>query len=79
MNSKVLFDEDGWKRLLDEVPKMKLITPSALVERLKINGSLARAACKFLLEVRRLLISHLHFPHLPFFSRQCLGGQDLQD
>eukprot|EP00428_Durinskia_dybowskii_P062174 CAMPEP_0170363368 /NCGR_PEP_ID=MMETSP0117_2-20130122/4819_1 /TAXON_ID=400756 /ORGANISM="Durinskia baltica, Strain CSIRO CS-38" /LENGTH=108 /DNA_ID=CAMNT_0010617829 /DNA_START=46 /DNA_END=372 /DNA_ORIENTATION=+ len=50
LNSKVLFDEDGWKRLQDEVPKMKLITPSALVERLKINGSLARAACKFLLE-----------------------------
>jgi hypothetical protein len=22
MNSKVLFDEDGWKRLLDEVPKV---------------------------------------------------------
>lgn len=48
----MLFDEDGWKRLQDEVPKMKLITPSALVERLKINGSLARAACKYLLEVR---------------------------
>lgn len=22
MNSKVLFDEDGWKRLQDEVPKV---------------------------------------------------------
>lgn len=51
MNSKVLFDEDGWLRLQAEVPKMKLITPSALVERLKINGSLARAACKLLAEV----------------------------
>jgi len=30
---------------------MKLITPSALVERLKINASLARAACKLLAEV----------------------------
>jgi len=29
---------------------MKVITPSALVERLKINVSLARAACKFLTE-----------------------------
>ena len=48
MNSKVLFDEDGWLRLQAEVPKMKVVTPSALVERLKINGSLARAACKFL-------------------------------
>ena len=51
MNSKVLFDEDGWLRLQAEVPKMKLITPSALVERLKINGSLARAACRLLAEV----------------------------
>ena len=32
--------------------QMKLVTPSALVERLKINSSLARAACKFLAEVR---------------------------
>jgi small subunit ribosomal protein S25e len=52
MNSKVLFDEDGWARLQAEVPKMKLVTPSALVERLKINGSLARAACKLLAKVR---------------------------
>lgn len=29
---------------------MKLITPSGLVERLKINASLARAACKLLAE-----------------------------
>lgn len=38
---------------------MKLITPSALVERLKINGSLARAACKFLAEV--CLINNIVF------------------
>ena len=25
MNSKVLFDEDGWKRLQDEVPKVLFI------------------------------------------------------
>lgn len=69
----MLFDEDGWKRLQDEVPKMKLITPSALVERLKINGSLARAACKYLLEVRISscsisleIFSHSHSAH-PFF------------
>jgi small subunit ribosomal protein S25e len=48
MNSKVLFDEDSWARFQSEVPKMKLITPSALVERLKINTSLARAAIKYM-------------------------------
>lgn len=54
MNSKVLFDEDTWTRFQNEVPKMKLVTPSALVERLKINVSLARAACKLMAEVSQL-------------------------
>merc|ERR1712054_28855 len=42
--NKVLFDDETYTRFLAEIPKMKLITPSALVERLKINGALARAA-----------------------------------
>ncbi|EWM24294.1 hypothetical protein NSK_007629 [Nannochloropsis salina CCMP1776] len=49
--NKVLFDEEMYtNRLLTEIPKSKLITPSALVERLKINGSLARAALRELKE-----------------------------
>jgi small subunit ribosomal protein S25e len=40
---------------------MKLITPSALVERLKINGSLARAACNYLVEEGKISkIEHHH-------------------
>ena len=60
INSKVLFDEDGWARLQAEVPKMKLVTPSGLCERLKINGSLARAACKYLAEEGKItpVVSH---------------------
>jgi small subunit ribosomal protein S25e len=60
LNSKVLFDEDGWTRLQAEVPKMKLVTPSALVERLKINASLARAACKFLAEEGKIAPVEVH-------------------
>lgn len=49
--NKVLFDEETYNnRLLTEIPKSKLITPSSLVERLKINGSLARAALRELKE-----------------------------
>lgn len=44
----VLFDKKTFDRLMAEVPKMKLITPSAVAERLKINGSLARKALKHL-------------------------------
>jgi small subunit ribosomal protein S25e len=39
---------------------MKLITPSALVERLKINASLARAAIKVMAEEGKIVavVSH---------------------
>lgn len=60
LNAKVLFDEDGWNRLQAEVPKMKLVTPSALCERLKINASLARAACKYLAEENKIQAVELH-------------------
>ena len=38
----VLFDQPTYDRLLAEVPKMKLVTASVLVERFKIGGALAR-------------------------------------
>lgn len=39
---------------------MKLITPSGLVERLKINSSLARAACKLLAEEGKITAIEEH-------------------
>ena len=62
VQNKVLFDQETYDRCLSEVPKvrsdaqreiicsmpvqMKLITASALVERLKVNASLAKQAIK---------------------------------
>ncbi|KAF8396400.1 hypothetical protein HHK36_018017 [Tetracentron sinense] len=55
---KVLFDKGSYDKLLLEVPKYKLITPSILSDRLRgfvfsdylhINGSLARRAIKDLM------------------------------
>jgi small subunit ribosomal protein S25e len=46
--NQVLFDQPSYDRMLAEVPKMKLISPSVLVERFKVNGALARAAIKHL-------------------------------
>lgn len=48
-NNLVLFDEDTYEKLYKEAPKYKLITPSVLSERLRINGSLARMAIKELM------------------------------
>eukprot|EP00955_Chlamydomonas_euryale_P083423 363862-Chlamydomonas_euryale.AAC.4 len=44
LNNAVLFDKQTYEKLLAEAPKYKMITPSILADRLRINGSLARAA-----------------------------------
>jgi small subunit ribosomal protein S25e len=44
VDNKVLFTKEQFDRLNAEVPKMKLITVSAVVEKLKISGGLARRA-----------------------------------
>ncbi|KAG9451761.1 hypothetical protein H6P81_004665 [Aristolochia fimbriata] len=49
VNNMVLFDQATYDKLLSEVPKYKLITPSILSDRLRINGSLARRAIKDLM------------------------------
>ena len=42
----VLFDKTTYEKMLSDVPKQKLITPSIISEKLKVNGSLARKAVK---------------------------------
>ena len=49
MNNLILFDQATYDKLYKEVPSYKLITPSVVSERLKIRGSLARAALNELL------------------------------
>merc|ERR1711957_1055534 len=50
VDNKVLFSKEQFERFNSEVPKMKLITVSAVVEKLKISGGLARRALKTLEE-----------------------------
>jgi small subunit ribosomal protein S25e len=45
----VLFDQATYDKLMSEAPKFKLITPSILSDRLRINGSLARKAIRDLM------------------------------
>ncbi|TPX54146.1 hypothetical protein PhCBS80983_g06030 [Powellomyces hirtus] len=59
-NNAVVFDKTTYDKLFKEAPTYKLITPSVLVDRLRINGSLARVAIREL-ESRgliRLVSSH---------------------
>ncbi|CAO3601360.1 unnamed protein product [Absidia cylindrospora] len=45
-NNMVVLDKPTYERLFKEVPTYKLISQSVLVDRLKLNGSLARVALK---------------------------------
>merc|ERR1711998_552459 len=45
----VFFDKALYDKCLGEVPKFKLITPSVISERMRVNGSLARRTIKDLM------------------------------
>uniref|UniRef100_A0A6T8LM27 40S ribosomal protein S25 n=1 Tax=Proboscia inermis TaxID=420281 RepID=A0A6T8LM27_9STRA len=48
IDNKVLLSKEQHDRLYSEIPKMKLITVSTVVEKLKISGGLARRSLKLL-------------------------------
>merc|ERR1712167_449057 len=50
LNNAVVFDQNTYDRMMKEVATFKLVTPSVISERLKINGSLARRSIKELLK-----------------------------
>ncbi|KAH0885870.1 hypothetical protein HID58_061966, partial [Brassica napus] len=60
VNNMVLFDQATYDKLLTEAPKFKLITPSILSDRMRINGSLARKAIRELMAkgVIRMVAAH---------------------
>merc|ERR1711896_105182 len=49
LNNAVTFDQATYDKMMKEAANFKLVTPSVISERLKINGSLARRAIKELL------------------------------
>ena len=55
VNNKVYFDQADYDKLLAEVPKMKLITVYTIVDRLKINGSCARAGIRELVKQGKIV------------------------
>jgi len=58
----VLFDKTTYEKMLTDVPKQRLITPSIISEKLKVNGSLARKAVKELMSKNliREILTHKH-------------------
>ncbi|KAF4651374.1 40S ribosomal protein S25 [Perkinsus olseni] len=48
LNNAVCWDKATVGKLQKEIPKAKLITPAIVSERIKVNGSLARQAIRYL-------------------------------
>merc|ERR1712032_1261739 len=59
--NSVVFDSSAYEKMLKEIPKAKLVTPSVVSERLKVNGSVARLAMRDLEE--KGLIRHVGEKH----------------
>ena len=62
LSNLVLFDKVSYEKMLTDIPKRRLITPSIISEKLKVNGSLARKAVKELVskELIRPIMTHKH-------------------
>merc|ERR1712124_214368 len=60
LNNAVTFDQATYDKMMKEAATFKLVTPSAISERLKINGSLARRAIKELLKAGSIKLVDKH-------------------
>merc|ERR1712144_60516 len=60
LNNMVCFDQATYDRMLKEAATFKLVTPSAISERLKINGSLARRSIQELLKAGTIKVVDRH-------------------
>merc|ERR1712013_959926 len=57
LQNMVMFDKSTYDKMMKEIPKAKLITIAVASERLKVNGSVAKAAIRHLEE--KGLIEHV--------------------
>merc|ERR1719263_1355745 len=71
----VQFDKATYDKMLKEIPKAKLITPSVVSERLKVNGSVARQAIRHL-EEKGLIESVCDKHHQQMIYTRKLGGDE---
>ncbi|XP_047400110.1 40S ribosomal protein S25-like [Sciurus carolinensis] len=73
LNNLVLFDKATYDKLCKEVPNYKLTTPAVVSERLKIQGSLARAALQELLSKGLIKLVSKHRAQV-IYTRNTKGG-----
>merc|ERR1711860_198043 len=64
LNNLILFDKATYDKFKSEVPNYKLITPSVVSERMKIRGSLAKAALRELSRDGKIRLVSKHHSQL---------------
>merc|ERR1711959_180902 len=74
LNNLVVFDQATYDRMMKEVATFKLVTPSAISERLKVNGSLARRAIKELIAAGSIKLVDKHSGQ--YIYTRATGGED---
>merc|ERR1712164_135469 len=72
LNNSVCFDQGTYDRMMKEAANFKLVTPSVLSERFKINGSLARRAIQELLNAGSIKCVDKHSNQL-IYTRNVAG------
>lgn len=75
LNNNVIMDAVTRDKLFNEIPKSRLITPSTVSERLRINVSLARQALKEL-EAKNLIQSVGTRHHAQQLYTRCVTTAD---
>ncbi|MBZ3880834.1 40S ribosomal protein S25 [Sciurus carolinensis] len=73
LNNLVLFDKATYDKLYKEVTNYKLITPAVVSQRLKIQGSLTRAALQELLSKGLIKLVSKHRVQV-IYTRNIKGG-----
>ncbi|XP_051060849.1 40S ribosomal protein S25-like [Phodopus roborovskii] len=73
LNNLVLFDKATCNKFYKEVPNYKLITQAVVSERLKMQGSLARAALQELLSKGLIKLVSKHRAQV-IYTRNTKGG-----
>ncbi|CAK1361855.1 40S ribosomal protein S25 [Cercospora beticola] len=73
-NHAVIFDKNTTEKLNKDVQSYRLITVAVLVDRLKINGSLARKALKDL-EERGVIKQVVGHSACKIYTREVGGGE----
>merc|ERR1711907_478707 len=76
LNNAVCFDQATYDKMMKEAASWKLVTPSVLSERPKINGSLARRAIQELLNAGSIKCVDKHSNQL-IYTRNVAGEDEV--